>query len=42
VKLISGSTMSGTDGYTSQAVSSKPRDLTTADVEGHAGEGTVQ
>ncbi len=42
VKLISGSTLSGTDGFTGQTVQSKPRDLTTNDVEGHLNEGTVQ
>lgn len=42
VKLISGSTLSGTDGFTGQTVQSKPNDLTTASVEGHLNEGTVQ
>ncbi len=42
VKLISGSTLSGTDGFTGQTVQSKPRDVTTNDVEGHLNEGTVQ
>lgn len=42
IKLISGSALSGTDGFTGQAVQSKPRDLTTNDVEGHLNEGVVQ
>ena len=42
IKLITGSTLSGTDGFTGQAVQSKPKDLTTNDVEGHLNEGVVQ
>jgi hypothetical protein len=42
IKLISGSTLSGTDGFTGQTVQSKPRDLNTNDVEGHLNEGVVQ
>lgn len=41
VKLIAGSTLTGTDGFTGQAVQSKPRDLTTSDVEGHPDDGAV-
>lgn len=42
VKLITGSTLTGTDGYTGQAVQSRPNDLTTDTVEGHLNEGRVQ
>ncbi len=42
IKLVSGTSMTGTDSFTSQDVQSNPRDLTTSDVDGHSGEGVVQ
>jgi len=41
-KLISGSVLNGTDGFTGQVVQSTARDLTTDSVEGHSGQGRVQ
>lgn len=42
VKLVTSSTMTGTDSFTSQDVQSSVRDATTSDVDGHSGEGAVQ
>lgn len=41
-KLVSGVTLSGTDGFTGQAVQSAPRDVTTDNVENHDNEGRVE
>lgn len=41
-KLVTGSILTGTDGFTGQAVQSAPRDLSTADIENHDNEGRVQ
>lgn len=42
VKLITSASLSGTDSFTSQAVGSSPRDLTTDSVENHLNDGRVQ
>jgi uncharacterized repeat protein (TIGR01451 family) len=42
VTLVSGAALTGIDSFTTQPVQVRPRDLTTADIEGHAKEGQVQ
>lgn len=42
VVIISGTTLTGTDGFTNQAVQVKLRDYTTDSIDGHSGEGRVQ
>ena len=42
VSLVAGSTLTGTDSYTSQAVQLRLRDLTTNDIENHPDDGRVQ
>ncbi|MBP6885772.1 MAG: hypothetical protein KBC02_00810 [Candidatus Pacebacteria bacterium] len=41
-KLVSGAALNGVDGFTQQPVQSSARDVTTTNIEGHAGEGVVQ
>jgi hypothetical protein len=40
-KIITGTAMTGTDSFTSQAVQSSARDMTTSDIDGHSGQGAV-
>jgi hypothetical protein len=40
--LITASMLTGTDAFTSQAVQSAPKDLTTSNIENHSGGGRVQ
>lgn len=42
IPLVSGSTLTGTDGFTGQIVQVRLRDFTTNDIENHANDGRVQ